>query len=322
MPNLVEIKTEIFEEYDNPVEEGVSPGSPTNHEELDLQDDLEHAEQDQNCQPENHVEEPQRRIINPHPHIIHENSEEENETEDEVEEEGTNGLDDEHQVNPNNEESLNPENTNDDHAGFDEQNEGSIPMQEDQSSTPLESAHSVDENQSFNSPMDHQSGGDHNSSYQNQPEEYREEDHDEANPLSEEVDHFANPDPDDNEMENPIETDENGFSGLQITNVETAVSSENLIPSPTPSFEDVVSTSADEVVPSEPDKTLMNTHFDENQMQELESLEEMLSYTAQASSSSSTGPVVTHHEVAHDVVGHVEFDFAHFGVEESDNQVQ
>ena len=320
MPNLVEIKTEIFEEYDNPVEEGVSPGSPTNHEELDLQDDLEHAEQDQNCQPENHVEEP-RRIINPHPHIIHENSEEENETEDEVEEEDTNGLDNDHQVNPNNEEPLMPVDTNDvDQTSF-EQNEGSIPMHEDQSSTPLESAQSMDENQSFNSPMDHQSGGDDNSSYQNQPEEYREEDHDEANPLSEEVDHFANPDQeDDDDMENPIDTDENGFSSLQITNVETAVSSENLIPSPTPSFEDVVSTSAAEV-PSEPDKTLLNTHFDENQMQELESLEEMLSYTTQASSSSA-GPVVAHHEIAHDVVGHVEFDFAHFGVEESDNQVQ
>lgn len=318
MPNLVEIKTEIFEEYDNPVEEGVSPGSPTNHEELDLQDDLEHAEQDQNCQPENHVEEP-RRIINPHPHIIHENSEEENETEDEVEEEDTNGLDSGHQVNPNIEEPLNPVSAN--QASF-EQNERSTPMHEDQSSTPVESTQSVDENQSYNSPMDHQSGGDdNNSSYQNQPVEYREEDHGEANPLSEEVDHFANPDQEDDEMENPIDTDENGFSNLQITNVETAVSSDNLIPSPTPSFEDVVSTSAAEV-PSEPDKALLNTHFDENQMQELESLEEMLSYTTQEASSSSTGPVVAHHEVAHNVVGHVEFDFAHFGVEESDNQVK
>ena len=58
MPNLVEIKTEIFEDFDNTIEEGVSPGSPTtHHDELDVQDDLEHAEaEQQNSQP-NHIEE-------------------------------------------------------------------------------------------------------------------------------------------------------------------------------------------------------------------------------------------------------------------------
>jgi hypothetical protein len=57
MPNLVEIKTEIFEDFDNTIEEGVSPGSPTpHHDELDVQDDLEHAEEQQNSHP-NHIEE-------------------------------------------------------------------------------------------------------------------------------------------------------------------------------------------------------------------------------------------------------------------------
>ena len=230
MQNMVDIKTEILDEY--PVDEAESHHdelAESHHDELDIQDDLE----------VNHAE---TRMVDHHPHIFNEKSDDENATEDEMEEEesGLGESVEDHLVHPSN------------GAHLEEPMDGSVQPNGDLSADPS---------------TDHQ--------------------------------------PD---------ADETEFSELQITNVEGSADPD-AAHSPTPNFEDIVTDVAAPEKPNglgsveHPVPVTGFGHYDENEMQQLESLEEMLNFAQ------STVPVQTTN-VVESVVGSVAFDFSHFGVDD------
>ena len=235
MQNMVEIKTEILDEY--PVDEPESHHeelAESHHDEMDIQDDLEVNHADAEA-------EAVTRLVDHHPHIITEKSDDENATEDEMEEEES-GLGEsvEDQL-------VHPMNG----ADLDEPTDSSVRLNGDLSVDPS-------------------------------------------------TDH-------------PPEADETEFSELQITNVEGSADPD-ASHSPTPNYEDIVTDAGAVEKPNglesveHPDPDTGFGHYDENEMQQLESLEEMLNF-AQTNVTEPTSDV-------DNVVGSVGFDFSHFGVDE------
>ena len=235
----VEIKTEIFEDY--PMEEGVSPGSHHDNE------DRDHPEVDvRNSDLEvNHIE---GRIVHQHPHIL--SDEDQHETEDEADEDDQpdnllNGP-----LNPSSEDQANPDQDN--HL-------------QDRSST-LEH-------------LANMAGRQDNSidNHENPLEDQVNPLEDQVNPLEEDHSDGSFDDGEEtSQFDDPTDdptSDETGFVGLQITNVESAVAPSS-VRSPSPNFEDIVSVSV-----RTPEKENGHQHqlpvaaelghFDENQVRQV-----------------------------------------------------
>ena len=233
------------------MEEGVSPGS---HHDLEDPDPPEVDVRNSDLEV-NHIE---GRIVHQHPHIL--SDEEQHETEDEFEDEEEDQPD-----NPLNG-SLNP-------TSEDRVNTGQLTEEQVRSNPLQEASVSESHDNPLDDPMNPLADQTNPLADQTNPLD------DPGNPLE---DHSNGSFDDQGEESSPFDeatddpaTDETGFVGLQITNVESAVAPLSVrSPSPTPNFEDIVSVSAraPEKENGHQHQLPVSTelgHFDENQVPSL-----------------------------------------------------